>query len=197
MMKTPGDQGGGAAAHALAAENAPASNGELASDGAPATAAPKNAHPSGAPAGEKAAAGATSMPMGPPVVLGCFDSTGKCNLLVWRRASAALRRRSDADLQAQAARLGMPNSAQLGREALLRLLMETEELAELTFPAPPTWTQFDAACKKKLGKHLTFEYFPGAAGVAASGGGGRTGGGAQASPRGVHVKVEILKSALS
>ena len=141
-------------------------------------------------------------PTGPPVVLGCFDSTGKCNLLAWKRASAALRRRSDADLQAQAARLGMPNSAQLGREALARVLMETEELAELTFPAPPTWTQFDAACKKKLGKHLTFEYFPGAAGGASGGAaaattGGRNGGGAQASPRGVHVKVEMLKSPFS
>jgi len=172
-------------------------------------AGPQKAHPSGAPAdgapapaGEKAAADAPSKPTGPPVVLGCFDSTGKCNLLAWKRASAALRRRSDADLQAQAARLGMPNSAQLGREALARVLMETEELAELTFPAPPTWTQFDAACKKKLGKHLTFEYFPGAAGGASGGAaaattGGRNGGGAQASPRGVHVKVEMLKSPFS
>jgi hypothetical protein len=172
-------------------------------------AGPQKAHPSGAPAdgapasaGAKAAADAPSKPTGPPVVLGCFDSTGKCNLLAWKRASAALRRRSDADLQAQAARLGMPNSAQLGREALARVLMETEELAELTFPAPPTWTQFDAACKKKLGKHLTFEYFPGAAGGASGGAaaattGGRNGGGAQASPRGVHVKVEMLKSPFS
>jgi len=141
-------------------------------------------------------------PTGPPVVLGCFDSTGKCNLLAHQKASAALRRRSDVDLRAQAARLGVPNSAQLGRESLLHVLMETEELAELTFPAPPTWTQFDAACKKKLGKHLTFEYFPGAAGGAAASGGGAAatagnGGGVQASPRGVHVKVEILKSPLS
>ena len=32
--------------------------------------------------------------------------------------------------------------------------METEELVELSFPKPPTWKEFDAASKKKLGKHV-------------------------------------------
>jgi hypothetical protein len=66
-------------------------------------------------------------------------------------------------MQAQAAAIGVVGSAQLGREMLMRELMQTEELAELSFPQPPTWKQFDAACKKALGKHLTFEYFPDAA----------------------------------
>ena len=97
-----------------------------------------------------------------PVVLGCFDGNGKCNLLAWRKALAKLKSRSEDELRALAAKSGIKHSATMPRETLLSLLMETEQLCELEFPQPPTWKQFEAACKKKLGKHLTFEYDPGA-----------------------------------
>jgi len=95
-------------------------------------------------------------------------------------------------MQVLAVNLGILNSHQLSREALLRVLLETEQLAELAFPEPPSWNKFSLACKKKLGKHLTFEYHPfsggGADGIVGGVRGAGGTGGITQSPRGIHVK---------
>ena len=112
-----------------------------------------------------------------PVVLVGFDADGKCNLAAWRKAMANLKSRSDHELRAAASKQGLKHSAALSRNTLLELLMQTEELCELEFSQPPTFKEFEAACKKKLGKCLTFEYTPMEAG-----------GSSQVSPRAIHVK---------
>jgi hypothetical protein len=124
-----------------------------------------------------------------PSALFCVADAGSCFAHCISRVSP---------LQAQAKRLGIQDSGKLERNSLVRVLMETEELAELSFPSPPKWKEFEGACKKKLGKPLTFEYFPGSTGPCKMGEGGTAApGGSEAagagvsqkqSPRGTHVK---------
>lgn len=89
-----------------------------------------------------------------PVIIGCFDCNGKCNLTGWRKASAKLKTRSMQELQALATQRAIPDSSRTAQDALISALMETEVLVELSFPRPPSWKEFDAASKKKLGKHV-------------------------------------------
>ena len=148
-------------------------------------------HAAAATGNHAAAAGQDAADRKPvPVVIGCFDGNGKCNLRSWRKARAGLRARPLEELRRLACKLGVDASDRLEKEALVSVLMETEELAELTFPSPPTWKEFEAACKKSLGRAVTFRFFPGAV----PGGGGSAapagGGGAPPSPRGTHVRDE-------